>query len=376
MLEVFIALGFVPRPPPAPLTLMAAQARHTINRPPTEMDAPMTPHRPAFRRLKRLAAFPLTLLALALPSSALAANALDPLCQLQDGSVLFFTESTRACPNATASCRETFWSYATLSPKGAGQWTFDALGSARLDESASAQQNAQSARQRFDAPAAHPCAAFFRADRLPSPDLPDAEGWFRYSFEKGQLLVHWKTLKRALPLQARWDIDFCQQGCGAQGPGLRATLVDKKRLSDIPASDPAFDLRLDDVALLGFSPSGVKSDRVTRWMVSVPLSSLKKAQAELLHKDALSFSQSARDDLLGAAMVAGLYDAALQLDPDNRALRLDYARHFAGQADAASAVRELKLLPASADLKASLAKDAAFDPIRAAAAFQQFLSSL
>ncbi len=376
MLEVFIALGFVPRPPPAPLTLMAAQAHHTINRPPTEMDAPMTPHRPAFRRLKRLAAFPLTLLALALPSSALAANALDPLCQLQDGSVLFFTESTRACPNATASCRETFWSYATLSPKGAGQWTFDALGSARLDESASAQQNAQSARQRFDAPAAHPCAAFFRADRLPSPDLPDAEGWFRYSFEKGQLLVHWKTLKRALPLQARWDIDFCQQGCGAQGPGLRATLVDKKRLSDIPASDPTFDLRLDDVALLGFPPSGVKSDRVTRWMVSVPLSSLKKAQAELLHKDALSFSQSARDDLLGAAMVAGLYDAALQLDPDNRALRLDYARHFAGQADAASAVRELKLLPASADLKASLAKDAAFDSIRAAAAFQQFLSSL
>ncbi len=156
MLEVFIALGFVPRPPPAPLTLMAAQARHTINRPPTEMDAPMTPHRPAFRRLKRLAAFPLTLLALALPSSALAANA----------------DSTRACPNATTSCREMFWSYATLSPKGAGQWTFDALGSARLDESASAQQNAQSARQRFDAPAAHPCAAFFRADRLPSPAPP------------------------------------------------------------------------------------------------------------------------------------------------------------------------------------------------------------
>ena len=116
--------------------------------------------------------------------------------------------------------------------------------------------------------------------------------------------------------------------------------------------------------------------RHARWMVSVPLSSLKKAQAELLHQDALSFSQSARDDLLGAAMVAGLYDAALQLDPDKRALRLDYARHFAGQADAASAVRELKLLPANADLKASLAKDSAFDPIRADAAFQQFLSSL
>ena len=97
MLEVFIALGFVPRPCLRPS--MAALSRHTLNRPPhTEMDAPMTPHRPFHRRLKRLAAIPLTILALALPPSAMAANSLDPICQLQDGSVLFFTESTRACP--------------------------------------------------------------------------------------------------------------------------------------------------------------------------------------------------------------------------------------------------------------------------------------
>lgn len=309
-------------------------------------------------------------------NGALAATAFSPLCQLKDGSVLFFAESSHSCPNATATCRETFWSYATLAPQGAGQWSFQAVGTARLDESATSLSNAQNGKQRFEAPGAQPCAAFFRADRLAAPDLPDAEGWFRYSLENGQLMVHWKTLKRALPMQARWDVAFCQRDCGQGGPGPRATFADRKQREGVPETDPVFDLRLDEVALLGFPQPGVKSERSTGWIVSVPLDSLKKAQAELLYRDALSFSQSARADLLVSAMVAGLLDAALQLDPSNDRIRLDYARHFAGQAAAALAVRELKLLPASSDLKARLAKDAAFEPIRSAGVFQQFLAAL
>lgn len=338
----------------------------------------MTPSTNTTRRLANLAAatFLFAALSLSFAAEAMAATAFSPLCQLQDGSVLFFAESSHPCPGATVSCRETNWSYATLTPRGTGQWAFQDVGKARLDESATALSNAQNGKQRFAAPTAQACAAFFRADRLPTPDLPDAEGWFRYSFDKGQLMIHWKTLKRALPLQARWDVDDCQKDCGRGGPGPRATLVDKKQMRDAPETDPAFDLRLEEVALLGFPQPGVKSERSTRWIVSVPLDSLKKAQAELLYKDALSFSRSARDDLLGSAMIAGLLDAALQLDPNNERIRLDYARHFAGQSDAALAVRELKLLPASGELKTRLIKDAAFEPIRSTTAFQQFLAAL
>lgn len=334
----------------------------------------MTPSLSADCRRAHLLALAL-LLALPAPA-ARAATSLAPLCQLRDGSVLFFAESSHACPNALASCREMAWAYATFAHQGAGTWSFQHTGAARLDENAPSESNALSGRQRFEAPAAQPCVAFFRAARLPSPDLPDAEGWFRYSFEKGQLMIHWKTLKRALPLQARWDVADCQKNCGPGGPGPRATRADKGRMADAPEADPVFDLRLDGVALLGFPQQGVKSERSTGWIALVPLDSLKKAQADLLYRDALSFSQSARDDLLGSAMVAGLLDAALQLDPGNERIRLDYARHFAGQAVASKAVRELKRLPATGELKARLAADPAFEPIRAATAFQQFLAAL
>ena len=335
---------------------------------------PPHPHCPARRFAPLFAAL---LVALTTAGTAAGATLFSPLCQTEGGGILFFAESSRSCPHAIASCRETFWSYATLTAEGARHsWSFQPIGTARLDENATALKNAESARQRFAAPEDQRCAAFFRADRLPSPDLPDAEGWFRYSFEKGQMMIHWKTLKRVLPFQTRWQVDFCQQGCGAQGPGPRVTPVEKARLGDLPESDPAFDLRLDGAALLGFPRPAVKNERTTGWIAAVSLGSLQKAQADLLYRDALSFSRSARDDLLGGSMIAGLLDAALQLDPDNATIRLEYARHFASQSLASLAVRELRLLPATGELKASLAGDRAFDAVRAATVFQQFIAAL
>ncbi|MDR0965928.1 MAG: tetratricopeptide repeat protein [Myxococcales bacterium] len=339
----------------------------------------MTQSPDAARRRLRLSLITALLVVLASSTGvnmAFAATTLSPLCQLQDGKLLFFAEATRSCPGAIASCRETFWSYATLTSQGPNHWSFQPAGSARLDENATAQSNGLNAKQLFAAPSDVPCANFFRAPRLLSPDLPDAEGWFRYSFEKGQMMIHWKTLKRAIPFQTRWTVALCQSNCGQGGPGPRVSPVDQKNLTDIPESDPTFDLHLDGVAIVGFPPPGVKSERSTGWIASLPLDSLKKAQADLLYRDALNFSQSARDDLLGGSMLVGLLDAALQLDPDNQAIRLDYARHLASQSLAALAVRELKLLPVTPDFKARLGKDAAFSPIRGDAIFQKFIASL
>lgn len=320
---------------------------------------------------------PAALLSLASVPAASAATLFSPLCQTSDGGVLFFAETTRHCPSADAACRERFWSYADLKPSLATNraWTFSPIGTSRLDEGASPASNAKSAQQIFDAPKDTQCAAFFRSDKLPSPDLADAEGWFRYSFTKGQLMVHWKTLKAVVQFETRWNVDFCDKGCGAAGQGPRAIEATKAQMSDFPEVSPSFDLRLKDVAILGFPGSAAKNDNSTGSILSVRLSALKKAQADLLYKDALSFSQSARNDLLGGAMMTGLLDAALQLDPANEGIRMDYARHLASQAAASQAVRELKELPA-ADLKKKLTDDKAFDPIRASAAFKAFMDSL
>jgi hypothetical protein len=321
---------------------------------------------------------PAALLSLAAVPEVSAATLFSPLCQTNSGGVLFFAESIRHCPNAEAACRERFWSYAALQPSMATNhaWKFSPIGTSRLDESASPASNAKSAQQIFDAPKDAQCAAFFRSDKLPSPDLADAEGWFRYSFEKGQLMVHWKTLKAVVQFETRWNVDFCDKGCGAAGQGPRAVEATKAQMTDFPELSPAFDLRLNNVAILGFPVPTIKNVASTGNIISVRIPALKKAQADLLYRDALSFSKSARDDLLGGAMITGLLDAALQLDPQNEGIRLDYARHLASQAAASQAVRELRELPATADLKKKLTEDKAFDSIRSAAAFKAFMDSL
>ena len=222
------------------------------------------------------------------------------------------------CSNLVKIIPDGFWSYAALQPSMATNhaWKFSPIGTSRLDESASPASNAKSAQQIFDAPKDAQCAAFFRSDKLPSPDLADAEGWFRYSFEKGQLMVHWKTLKAVVQFETRWNVDFCDKGCGAAGQGPRAVEATKAQMTDFPELSPAFDLRLNNVAILGFPVPTIKNVASTGNIISVRIPALKKAQADLLYRDALSFSKSARDDLLGGAMITGLLDAALQLDPE------------------------------------------------------------
>lgn len=312
--------------------------------------------------------------------AAQAATVFSPICQTGTDSVLFLAESTRSCPNAVSACRERIWSYATLKRGDATShtWNMSPIGSSRLDESASPADNAKSAQQFFEAPKGETaaCTAFFRAARLPDPDLADAEGWFRYSFEKGQLMVHWKTNKSVVPFVTRWNVGTCDKNCGAAGPGPIAKEAGKAALSDMEVTTPTFDLRLNDMAILGFPAKGAGNTPSTSMVVSVHLPFLKKNQAFLLYNDALSFSQSARDDLLGGAMITGLLDAALQLDPSNATIRTEYARHLASQGAIKEAMRELKALPATPDLKKTLATDPNFDGLRGNADFQALLKSL
>lgn len=317
---------------------------------------------------------PAILLAFLPAGTAQAATIFSPVCQTTSGGVLFLAQSTRSCPNAIASCRERFWSYANLKPSSATarKWSFFSVGTSRLDESAAPEENAKSSQQFFDAPQDDPCAAFFRGARLPSPDLADATDLFRYSFEKGKLMVHWKASKSMVPFVTRWNIGFCDKNCpGGTGPVAREAT--KAAVTDMDVATPSFDLRLKDVAIIGFPDPKSGNDPSTSLIVSVHLPFLQKTQAYLLYNDALSYSQSARTDLLGGAMITGLLDAALQLDPSSEAIRLEYARHLASQGSSKEAIRELKVLSATTDLKKVLSEDSSFSDLQKMPEFQELL---
>ena len=318
-------------------------------------------------------------LLLLLPSGvSQAATIFSPVCQTESGGVLFLTQATRACPKSLASCRERFWAYATLQSTGneLKTWAFTPMGTSRLDESAAPEENAKSAQQFFPAPKKDTCAAFFRAALLTSPELDDSTDLFRYSFEGGKLMVHWEANKSVVPFVTRWNVGFCDKDCGTAGMGPIAKQASKLDIFDMPVSTPSFDLRLKDTAILGFPDPKTGNVPSTSLIVSVHLPFLKKTQAFLLYNDALSYSQSARTDLLGGAMITGLLDAALQLDPSNETIRLEYARHLASQGSNKEAIRELKALPPTPGLKKVLTEDTSFDSLRKLPDFQALQKSL
>ena len=326
---------------------------------------------------------PATATALALAASLLAAPAqaketlgmaLDPLCLTKAGEVLFLVDQTDGCGGTGRRCRAHRWAWAAFKPAG-GTWEWENAGEATLDEDAAPEANAQVLRQLFKAPAAHPCAEYFRAPRLLSPDLPDSDSWFQYSVEKGALELHWQSHKVALPPEAKlWRLTWCAKGCETarvEPKPLDAGLTIAGASTAPAALLPALELALGGETLLGFpDPAGTGG----YWIARIPQAPLRNLQSQLLLKDARPLA--AKADLFASSRAAGLLDAALQLSPSNTDARLEYARLFARAGEVASAVRELEQLRALKGLRATLDADKAMDGLRPTAAFKHLVDTL
>ncbi|MGI5863330.1 MAG: hypothetical protein ACOX6T_14915 [Myxococcales bacterium] len=322
---------------------------------------------------------------LASPIDAIAASSsrisVDPVCVTGADAVLFFIEQTDNCDGADKQCRNSRWAYGALAAKGG--WSFERLGDASLDEEAAPEKNAHVARQLFKAPAAHPCASFFRAPRLPSPDLPYAEAWFEYSIEGGALVLHWQGQREiVVPGVQLWRLGWCGAGCKAgQEPRAEALALGagnaKALATQMPPTVPAIDLALGEQVILGFAEP--KKDGATELgylIVRVPQSNLRGLQAKLLHKDAKRLLEKAAGDLFASAQAAGVFDAALQLDPANAEARFDYARLLALRGEPAPVVRELERLRGTPRLRARLEAERGFATVRGTEPFKKFLQSL
>ncbi len=305
----------------------------------------------------------------------------DPLCVTGADTVLFFVEQTDNCGGADKQCRNSRWAYGTLAAKGG--WGFETLGDASLDEEAAPENNALVTRQLFKAPAAHPCASFFRAPRLPSPDLPYAEAWFEYSLEGGALVLHWQGQRElVLPGVQLWRLGWCGAGCKAgAGPNAEALALGagnaKALAMQMPPTVPAIDLALGDQVILGFAePKRDGATELGYLILRVPQPKLRALQAKLLHKDAKRLLEKAAGDLFVSAQAAGVFDAALQLDPANAEARLDYARLLALQGEPAPVLRELERLRRTPGLRARLEAEKGFAAVRGKEPFAKFLQSL
>lgn len=301
---------------------------------------------------------------------------LSPLCVTRAGATLFFLEQTDDCGAASRRCRASRWAYAALK---SSTWQLEPLGSTALDDDASPESNAQAARQLFKAPAAHPCASFFRSSPTREPDLADSEVFFRYSIEQGALTLHWQGRSVAVGPSARiWRASWCGRGRekGCEGPNVEAISLAPGATKPEPSAVPSVELSVGEDALLGFAeePSSGRSGGFL--IAQVPLARLRQLKAELLYEDAKGLFAKASGDLLASAKVAGLLDAALQRAPTNKAARLDYARLFAKQGDATRAVHELEHLRGTRELRSLLDGDAAFTGVRGKEPFRGFVERL
>jgi len=295
---------------------------------------------------------------------------LNPVCVTKAGAALFFFERSDDCGGAARHCRGSRWAWAALK---SGSWEFEGLGEAALDDESAPESNAQANRQLFKAPASHVCVSYLRAPKLVSPDLPDSDSWFQYSFEKGELVLRWQSQKVAVGgevklWRAAWSGKDPKVDAKALDAGL--SIVDGSKTATML---PAVELALGSDVLLGFPEPKQASGEQGFLVVQATQAKLRQAQASLLLQDARRLPPG---DLLTAARAAGLLDAALQLEPGNAEARMDYARLLARQGEPAPVVRELDHLKATAGLKAKLAGDKAFDAVRAKDLFKRFVDGL